>query len=264
MVHSLEPEHFINTSHSPSLNLRKCGSVLQTSAIMLAGMSVALPRIALAHSSSVHSHGRRHRHIYVTGAQLQVIDAALEARVQWQVVRQRRKVCHIVSAQVQHRCHLHLGLTARCPARHIHTIVHGEPRLATNPPHMDHMLSATNTVIDIVVAINAVLHRFRRKNAPWSSAHVPCQHHVALDETHCQMVRPVVVIPRLTDEGEQRDLVQRTGRDPEAQLHFVVEGYCHRIRYIRGHSVHTARERGMRYFQVCKLIEKRTSVTTEQ
>lgn len=235
---------------SSILYLRECCSVLQASSIMLTSMSMALTRITLPHTTSVHSLGRCHRHTHMTRPHFQVINASLEARVQWQVMRQCREVGHRMSAQIQHRGHFHLLLAARCIPRHIDTIIHRQPRLSADPSHVNPVLPSAHRIVIVVRVCVRVLHWFRRKNPSRSTAHVPRQHHVALDKADGQMVRLIVVIARLTDERKQGDLVQSARDNAEAQLQFVFHGYRHRVRHIRGHAKDTARECGLRNFQV--------------
>lgn len=93
--------------------------MLETGSVVLACVPVAFASAALSNASTANAACLLQRHGYLASLELHIVDAALEARVQRQIVWQRIEVGNLVAAQIENGQHVHAADTSGRTARDV-------------------------------------------------------------------------------------------------------------------------------------------------
>lgn len=168
--------------------------MLQTGAIVLAGMAVALSGAALTHPTTSDSACLLQRHCHLSRLQLDIVNTALESRMQGQIVWQGIEVGYFVATQIEDGQDIHAANRSWRATRNIELSVHRKPGLPSNASHFDFVGDSRS--------IQPEVYGFLGENATRSCSQIPGEHYVALDEAHGQVVALLIVIAGLTQEGQ--------------------------------------------------------------
>lgn len=216
--------------------------MLQAGAIVLAGMAMAFPGSTLTHAPTSDPARLLEGHRDLSRLQLYIVYASLESRMQWQIVWQRIEIGYLVTAEIQNRQHIHPTATSGRSTRNIELSIHREPGLSSNPAHLN--------LVRNPGSIQPEINGFLCEYATGPGSQIPGEHYVALDEAHRQVIALLVVITRLPEEGQQRNLRHGLRQDFEAQLERILEGNRHRVGHKRGESIDAAGEGWQGHFKI--------------
>lgn len=168
---------------------RERRSRVQAGAAILARVPMALFQAALADAAAVQLVRLVQRQFPVFRFDLHVKDAALEAGVQRQIVRQRAEIVLVVAAYVQDARHIHCGQLANRLAADPFVAVDGEPGVTAVAADGDVDRFAHQTLTHV--------HRALGENAPRARAQIPSHHNEAcvfVLEASCNVYRVLLMV----------------------------------------------------------------------
>lgn len=119
--------------------------------------------------------------------------------MQREIVRESREVGKRVAANVEHWRHIEPRYVTGRVASDVHLAIDVKRSGAALPNDL-------NVIRNHVVLTVVKLERLLGENPPRSTAQIPCEHDVALNEADRQVVALLIVRSALTQEGQKRNL----------------------------------------------------------